>query len=473
MRVLRRLSVLLIALAVMAGCSPATTPEIVTVEKEVAVEKPVVQTVVVEKEVAVEKQVIETVVVEKEKIVEKTVVVEVEKETVVTATPEPRSSVLRFGIGYSDLGTMDPHLASSTGDRPLVDMIFNGLIRYKPGESTIFEPDLAVAIPEPEIVDGKQVWVFELKQGVMVHPSDVTPSYELTSEDVVYSLQKAADPERSAYSSEYDGMTFEALDTYTVQITLDNPLSSLLFFPKIADYAGGFIIPKQPIEAMGDDAFKTHAVGTGPFMVEEYQPQKGVTLVANEDYFRGKPLLSGVEYMYVAEINSREFALAAGELDVIGSRGEDQRLDQMAMLPDTIVDIFGVAEVVTLHFNWTEPPLDDLRVRQALAYATSRDELLAMFSQRVWARVYSPVPEQFLNGGLTQEEVSAAGVEYAVDRDKAKELLAEAGYPDGFSLDVFVSESSSYKTTYEKLAGSVGRGWRETQYHHGRSFQYA
>jgi len=429
MKVSSKLVVLsLIALMLMTACGTAATPEVITVEKEVAVEKKVVETVIVEKEV----------VVEKEKIVEKTVVVE--KEKVVTATPVPRSRVLRFGMGYADLGSMDPHFASSTNDRALADMVFNGLLRYKPGESTIFEPDLAEALPEPEIVDGKQVWTFKLRKGVMVHPSDAVPSYELTSEDVLYSLEKSANSERSAYASEYDGMTFEAVDPYTVKITLDNPLSSVLF-----------IVPKKPIEAMGDDEFKTHAIGTGPFMIKEYRSQYGVTLIPNDDYFRGKPLLAGVEYLYVPEINSREFAFAAGELDVIGTRGEDQRLDQMALLPDTIIDIFGVAEVITLHFNTSKPPLDNLKVRQALAYATSRDELLAMFSTRVYQKVYSPVPVQFLAGGLTQEEVAAAGVEYKVDREKAKQLLAEAGYPDGFSLDVFASESSSYRTAYENL----------------------
>jgi len=101
------------------------------------------------------------------------------------AAEEQKPKILRIGIGYADLGTMDSHMASSTRDRALVDMIFNGLIRYKPGDSKVFAPDLAETIPEPEMVGGKQVWTFKLKKGVMVHGSDATPSYKLTSEDVV------------------------------------------------------------------------------------------------------------------------------------------------------------------------------------------------------------------------------------------------------------------------------------------------
>jgi peptide/nickel transport system substrate-binding protein len=419
-----KLTILLSILILAASCT-APTPEIVEVEKVVT------QEVEVEIEVPVEQT--------------------VEVEKIVTAIPESEPSILRFGIGYADLRTMDPHFASSTCDRAVVDMIFNGLLRYKPGDGTAFEPDLAEAIPEPEMVDGKQVWTFKLKAGVMTQPSDAAPSYELTSEDVIYSLQKAANPDRSAYAGEYEGMTFEAVDDYTVKIILDNPLSPMLFFPKVADYAGGFIVPKKPIEAMGDEEFKTQAVGTGPFVVTKYYPLQKVVLVAHEDYFRGKPLLDGVDFTYVQDSNSREFGLEAGELDAISAVGEDLWLDRVGSLPDIEVDIFGVAEVITLHFDVTETPLGDLKVRQALAYATNREEVLAIFSQRVYQQAYSPVPAQFLAGGLTQEEVAAAGVEYKVDRDKAKELLAEAGYADGFSLDVFASESSSYLQAYQNL----------------------
>ncbi len=435
------LVVFVIFLVLLASCA---TPEPEIVEVEVVVTEVVVETVMETVYVEGTPEVVE---------MEVTKIVEVEKviESVVTATPEPQPSILRFGIGYADLRTMDPHYASSTCDRALVDMIFNGLLRYKPGDGTVFEPDLAEAIPEPEMVDGTQVWTFELKQGVMVQPSESTAAYELTSEDVVYSLEKAANPDRSAYAGEYEGMTFEADGDYTVKIILENPLSPMLFFPKIADYAGGFIVPKQPIEAMGDDEFKTHAVGTGPFIVERYFPLQKVVLVAHEDYFRGAPLLDGVHFMYVQDSNSREFGLEAGELDAISAVGEDLWLDRVGSLPEVEIDIFGVAEVITVHFDTTVSPLDDLGVRQALAYATSREEILAIFSDRVYQQAFSPVPAQFLAGGLTQEEVAAAGVEYAVDRDKAMELLAEAGYADGFSLDVFASESSSYLQAYQNL----------------------
>ena len=376
-----------------------------------------------------------------------------------TEEPEPTEAaepvILRYADKAADLGTLDPHFAAATNDRNVVDMIFNGLIRYKPGDGTVFEPDLATELPEPEIVDGKQVWTFNLRSGVMCHPSEAVPAYELTSEDVVWSLQKSANADTSAYAGEYAGMTVEAVDESTVQITLDTPLSEVLFFPKVADYAGGFIVCKQSYEALGAEAFKTNPIGTGPFMFESYSPQQNVMLVANEDYFRGRPQLDGVDYRYMPELNSRELGLQSGELDVINGAAEGIWVERMSQEEGILVDVYGVGEVATIHFNVTVEPLDNPLVRQAIAYALDRDEFLALFGEPVSANVYSPVPAQFLAGGLTQEEVAELGLEYAVDRDKAAELLAEAGYADGFSLELVSSERESYLKNYQSMQAQL------------------
>jgi peptide/nickel transport system substrate-binding protein len=416
--------------------------------------------VVTEKQTIVEKETItETVIVAgtpevREVEVTKEVIKEV--EVVVTATSEPSEPVfLRYADKAADLGTMDPHFAAATNDRNLVDMIFNGLIRYKPGDGSVFEPDLAEALPEPELVDGKQVWTFNLRRGVMCHPSDEVPSYELTAEDVVFSLQKSANADTSAYAGEYSGLTVEAVDDYTVKITVDKPISPVLFFPKVADYAGGFIVCKKAYEAVGAEGFKLNPIGTGPFMFDSYSPQEKVLLVANDAYFRGRPLLDGVEYRYMPDINSRELGLKSGELDVINGAAEGIWVERMDAEEGIRVDVYGVGEVATIHFNLTVPPLDDVRVRQAIAYALDRDEFLALFGEPVAANVYSQVPAQFLAGGLTQKEVAELGLEYAVDREKAKELLAEAGYADGFSLEMVSSERESYLKNYESMQAQL------------------
>jgi peptide/nickel transport system substrate-binding protein len=379
-----------------------------------------------------------------------------EDTPVPTEPPPPAEPVfLVYADKAADLGTMDPHFAASTNDRNLVDMIFNGLVRYKPGDGSVFEPDLATELPEPELVDGKQVWTFTLRQGVMCHASDAVPSYELTSEDVVWSLQKSANADTSAYAGEYTGMAVEAVDDYTVKVTLDTPISEVLFYPKVADYAGGFVVCKQSYEAVGADAFKTDPKGTGPFMFESYSPQEKVVLVANEDYFRGRAKLDGVDYRFMPELNSRELGLMSGELDVINGAAEGIWVERMNGEEGITVDVFGVGEVATIHFNTSVEPLDNQLVRQAIAYALDRDEFLALFGEPVSANVYSPVPAQFLPGGLTQEEVAGLGLEYALDRDMARDLLAEAGFADGFALEMVSSERESYLKNYESMQAQL------------------
>jgi peptide/nickel transport system substrate-binding protein len=447
------LTLALVLSFVLTQCGPTPEPVVVT-EKETVVVTEKETVVVTEKETVVVTEKETVVVTEKE-----TVVVTEEKEVVVTATPEPveEPKILRVGQNAADMSSLDPHFATTTEARALVDMIFSGLVRYKPGDGSFenMEPDLAEDYPQMEIVGDQQVWTFTLRQGVMCHPAGSLPAYELTSEDVVYSLEKAADPERSAYAGEYTGMTFEAVDDYTVNIALDSPLSPVLFYPKVANYSGGFIVCKQAVEALGDDKFKTYPVGTGPFMFESYRPQEKVMLTANADYFRGAPQIDGIEYRYMADISSREAGLLAGELDVINGIPDIAWVESVQQQEGIMVDVFGVGEVATVHFNTTVTPLDNPDVRRALAYALDRDEFLALFGEPVAENVYSQVPAKFLAGGLTGEEAEALDLDYGVDRDLAMQMLADAGYADGFELEVITSEMTGYRRIYENMQAQL------------------
>jgi len=232
--------------------------------------------------------------------------------------------LLRIGIDAADLGTGDPHRAASRNDRAVVDMIFNGLLRYEPGQAPKIEPDLALAIPSPQTLDGRQVWRFELRRDVMCHAGPQTEAYRLTADDVVFSLRRAADPDVSAYAGDYEGMTVTKIDDFTVDIAFETPISSILFFPKVADYAGGLIVCRKAVEALGDHGFAVHPVGTGPFLFEDRVAGDRIRLAANEMYFRGRPLLDRVEVHYLPKLAERDRRLRKGELEVIfGSEEPD------------------------------------------------------------------------------------------------------------------------------------------------------
>ena len=360
-------------------------------------------------------------------------------------------NVLRFGIDAADLGTGDPHRAASRNDRAVVDMIFNGLLRYKPGEAPSIEPDLALAIPHPRRVGANQVWTFQLRRDVMCHPGPRTAGYRLTADDVVYSLRRAADPDRSAYAGAYRGMTVERVGEFAVDVIFETPISSILFFPKVADYAGGFIVCREAVEAAGDAGFAAHPVGTGPFKFHGHVPHERVRLLPNEKYFRGRPRLDGIDVNYVPEFSRRDSGLKSSKLDVIFGSEKSDWFEAVKGDASVRVDVFGVGQVITMHLNTKKKPLDDRRVRKALAYAIDRKVFRSLFAEGVVENVYSPVPISFLPGGLTRDEVARLGLDYPYDPAKAKALLAEAGHGEGFSLKLVTSARGHYRTNYESL----------------------
>jgi peptide/nickel transport system substrate-binding protein len=379
-----------------------------------------------------------------------------------TATLSPAAAhaggILRIGQAAADLGTLDPDYVSGTQDRALVDMVFNGLLRYKPGDATVFEPDLATQLPTPTVdANGKQVWQFSLRTGVTCQPSGVAPAYELTSDDVMYSFTKAADKNTSAYASDYAGMTFANPDPYTFTITLDKPQSTALFYPRVANYAGGYVLCRQAAEKLGPDGLKTHPVGTGPFQFRDYSPGEKVDLVANNAYFRGQPQLDGIEYRYMADLSARELGLLAGQLDVIYGQADDNWIDEVSGSPNVKVDVFGVGEVSTIYFNLSKPPFDNLAVRQAVASALNRDDFLALYGKRAANKVFSPVPQAFIAGGLTQQDAAAKAVDYSYDPSRAQRLLAEAGLGNGFEFSVVSSEMAAYRVIYESMQAQLAR----------------
>jgi peptide/nickel transport system substrate-binding protein len=369
-----------------------------------------------------------------------------------TVSAQDDRPVLVHATNAGDKATFDPHLASGTQDRTVVDMIFNGLLRFKPGDSSVIEPDLATEVPEPVAEsDGTQSWTFKLRDDATCHQSSATDAYTLTADDVVFSLQKAANPDTSGVSGDYAGFTFEKVDDSTVKVTVAEPLGPAVFLPKFANYAGGYIVCQKAYEALGADGFANEPIGTGPFKFSSYTPQTSTTLVANDDYFRGAPKLGGVEVRYIADNTARELGLQSGELDVINGLPEAQFVDRINASGNLEADVFGVGEAVWLNLDITNEYLKDPKVREAIVLAVSPENHVALAGEPVAQPIYSIVPTGIVQGSLTQEEAEAAGVLYAQDIDRAKQLMADAGYADGFTLNLVTSEQAAYLTQYTVL----------------------
>jgi peptide/nickel transport system substrate-binding protein len=333
-------------------------------------------------------------------------------------------TVLNVGMAAIDAGRLDPHLSATTPDKALFDWMFNGLVRMKQGtmnpDPALMEGDLAESWKASE--DGKQ-WTFNLRKGVQCHQN----YGEFTADDVVYSLARAGDAKRSAFSSDFkDFDKVEAVDKYTVKITLKNPVPSLLGL--LINYQGGNMVCKKAAEEMGEN-FAQKPIGTGPFMFSEYKSKESVTLVANPQYFRGKPKLDKIVYRYILSDASRDLAFTSGEIDLTYGKQDQTWVDRMKKERGTVVDVFDPAELSVLYLNVTKPPLDDLRVRQAIAYGINRDQVVQFKGKDISRPAHSIVPIGYLG---QSDDVPLL----PYDPDKAKALLKEAGHPDGLTIHI-------------------------------------
>ena len=372
-----------------------------------------------------------------------------------------KDQVLKIAFDAGDAKNLDPHRATTTVDRSTMDPIFNGLVRYPHGNQVDVEPDLAESWETS--ADGK-TWTFKLRKGVMFHPFPKQPNgYELTSDDVVYSLQRAANPDFSSYAGEYTGITFKAVDPYTVAMGIEQPISAPLFLAKFANYAGGFIVSKKAIEEMGKEWVQTHPIGTGPFMFASYEPRQETILAANPKYFHGAPVLEKLLIKYMPNVASREFGLRTGELHIIEGLNESKWVEKISTFPEVSATAFGPCETQMLHFNMANDVFKDIRVRKAFSYAINRSEVAAFMGESLAVPIYSAAMAPPAPGALTKEEAEAAGVVYENDIEKSKALLKEAGKSD-LSFEVIISElATSYRKPLIGLQAQVKKAGIDMQ----------
>jgi peptide/nickel transport system substrate-binding protein len=232
-----------------------------------------------------------------------------------------------------------------------------------------------------------------------------------------------------------------------------------LLLPKVADYAGGLIIPKKPAEELGE-GFRTQPVGTGPFIFNKYLPKEKVVTVRNEKFYRGVPKLAGVEVFFMPDLSTRKFAIQSKETDVIEGPPSQPWVEEMQALPGIKVNVFGPGEAGVLHFNAAKKPFDDIRVRRAVAYALSRDEVVTTIGKAIAGPVYSEIPPP-QPGWLTREELVQRGQKdkkdylYDFDRNKAKKLLAEAGFPKGITTEINMTERGEYQVPIQNIVAQL------------------
>ena len=352
-------------------------------------------------------------------------------------------TTLTVGINVADAGVTDPHSATSTADKGLLHWMFNGLVRIKPGESNpdFIEPDIAESWT---ISDDGLTWTFSLREDVECHGD----YGNIDAADVVYSLDRARDENRSAFAGDFSAIErVEATDDYEVAITLANQIPSLLGL--LISYHGGNIVCQDAVEDLGE-AYAQTPIGTGPFMFDEYRPQQFIRLVANPEYFRGEPEIKEIVYRYIPSDSTRDLAFQSGELDLMIGRQDQKWAERIQDVDGANLVLMSPGEMSVLSLNQTMEPLGDIRVRQAIAHAINREELVQLRGEDVAVPAVSPVPEG--NLGFTDD---VPQYEHSIER--AQELLTEAGYPDGMTIQTIHTNNPSMLPTMEAVQAQLAR----------------
>jgi len=357
---------------------------------------------------------------------------------------------VRIGAVSGDIGTLDPHGPVIGADYGPIQHIYGALVRTPIGDSLgDYQPYLAESW---EVSADSKIWTFKLKKGVEWH----NDFGEVTAEDVAYSFNRVMKGKTSKWTGDYASFNeVKALDPYTVQFTTKGP--DAYFLSKVSIDYGGYIVCKKAVEKADafDSQLKPNAqqiVGFGPFAFESYKSKVGVVLKRNDDFLGGKPIIEKLTYKFIPESGARELALINGEVEAILGLYDSKWLKYMVE-SGAVLEPQGPKAVHAIYFNLTQKPFDNKKVRQAFYHATGQEPIIQMQGDLIAQACTSPV----LTG--VEGHIDAGWAEYKHDPAKAKKLLAEAGFPDGFKTKMFIHKGWWYYdkiVLYQNLLKNVG-----------------
>ena len=286
----------------------------------------------------------------------------------------------------------------------------------KPMPAGLLTPSLAEKWTESP--DGL-VYEFQLRPGLTFHNGD-----PLTAEDVVFSFQRYKGAGARTFKDKVQAV--EALDARHVRFRLNEPWPDFLMFLGTPATGAGLVVPKKYLEQVGDDGFKKHPIGAGPYKFVSHTPGIELVVEANEQYWRKVPSVKRLVFRSVPEATTRLAMLKTGEADIAYSLPGDLA-EQVRQDPKLTLKVTSPPTPFWLEFpgKWDpKSPWHDQRVRLAANYAIDKQAINDAETLGFSKLSGSIIPHSFFYT-LPLEP-------YPYDVAKAKQLLQEAGYPNGF-----------------------------------------
>jgi peptide/nickel transport system substrate-binding protein len=333
---------------------------------------------------------------------------------------------------YSVIKTLDPAALTLSQETMIARNIYQTVVRFKFNSSEI-EGDLAKSWTVSK--DGL-VYTFDLRDDVQWHKG----FGKFTAQDVKYTFDRLLDPKtglRERYS-ELAGVVKDVKVTgdYTVEFHLKSTYAP--FLARLATFWGVPIVKREAVEKFGKD-FGRNPIGTGPFVFDSWTREECV-VVANKDFKQrqGPPKVDKVVYKIIPDPDTSILTLLKGDIDMIWVIPREKALVDRFVAAGLKVKITKRPILMRLLMNTKKKPFSDVQVRRAIAHAIDKDSLVT----HVFGGIVERIDTHIADG--TFGHATEGIPRYNYDPEKAKKLLAEAGYPNGFEVNLDTFQSPSY-----------------------------
>lgn len=339
-------------------------------------------------------------------------------EVVVAASSEPEA--------------LDPQLSGAASGGNITYNVFDFLVRMNDSGDEII-PCLATSWEKTN----ETTWRFHLREGVQFSNGEA-----FNADDVIYTLDRIFEPDSGRTTYNLKALSgWEKVDEYTVDLLTNGNVVDMT--TRLYDMA---ILPNEYCESVGEEEFGKKPVGTGPYKLEEWKTNDYIALSLNENYWGEKPDCTKITFRTIPEISTRLAELMAGTVDIVTDLNPDY--------VDTVNNYNGYSAVAALSKrvpyigidllnNDSPKELKDVRVRQALNFAIDRDAIIQNIYAGYCTKLATIWREDYVG---YSEALSGASNAYPYDPELAKSLLAEAGYPNGFDLDIYYCDGMFLKT---------------------------
>lgn len=334
-------------------------------------------------------------------------------------------------VRQSDINGLDPHYSP---DISVNNLIYETLVTRDKNMNII--PLLATKWEQLDDL----TWKFELRQGVKFQ--DGTP---FDANAVKKTFQRLLDPELAVPQANDFAMVkdVEVLDKYTVQFHFKYPFSPFLSI--LSSVEGSIISPK--LLDLNKKGELKQMVGTGPFALDSWKSNDQFVLVKNNQYWGNMPKLEKVTFKVVPETSTRISMVETGEADV-AEQVPVSEIDRIMSSNTMKLYRSESLGVEFIGFNTKKKPFDDVRVRQAISYAINKEDIISGVYNNIGKLTNTPITPGML--GSTPDIKG-----YPYDPNKAKDLLKEAGYPNGIKTTIWTSDKKEMVTLAEVIESQL------------------